>query len=76
MNAAQLAQFFHSTYENLAPSYGYATRRASAVPWGEVPERNRELMIEVARRALCELTVQNSTDETKGHVSSRPEGEG
>lgn len=43
----KLARFFHETYERLAPIYGYETRRASAVPWEDVPENNRLLMTAV-----------------------------
>lgn len=50
--AEQLAQFFHDTYERLAPSFGYRTREASAKPWSEVPELNRLLMIAVAGQVL------------------------
>lgn len=47
-----LARQFHETYERLAPEYGYETRRESAVPWDQVPEQNRHLMIAVAREIL------------------------
>lgn len=43
-----LARLFHETYERLAPSFGYKTRKESAVPWHEVPPKNRKLMIAVA----------------------------
>lgn len=46
--AEDVARLFHETYERLAPSFGYETRRASAVPWEQVPERNRSLMVAVA----------------------------
>lgn len=46
--AEQIAQLFHEAYERLAPSFGYKTRDASAVPWTDVPEPNRSLMIAVA----------------------------
>ncbi len=62
---ADLARRFHETYERLAPSFGYDTRPDSAVPWDEVPERNRNLMIavcaEVARAALGPAD-RNTTD--------------
>lgn len=50
--AEQLAQFFHETYEQLAPAFGYKTREASAVPWADVPEKNKHLMIAVAGEVL------------------------
>jgi hypothetical protein len=47
-----LAEAFHEAYERLAPSFGYKTREASAVPWAEVPDANRGLMIAVAGEVL------------------------
>lgn len=52
MNAEELAQLFHETYEKLAPDYGYNTRAATAVPWSKVPEPNKSLMIAVADKVL------------------------
>ena len=52
MNAEQLAQLFHETYEELAPDFGYKTREASRRPWKDVPEKNKKLMIAVAERIL------------------------
>lgn len=51
--AAELARFFHETYEELAPSYGYETRKESAVSWENVPEKNKKLMT-----AVCRLVIQ------------------
>jgi hypothetical protein len=44
----QLARLFHETYERLAPTFGYETRKGTAVPWEQVPTRNKNLMIAVA----------------------------
>lgn len=52
ITAEELAKLFHDTYEELAPNYGYTTRRSSAVPWEDVPEPNKSLMIAVAKRVL------------------------
>lgn len=54
-NPEVLAQLFHETYEHLAPQYGYETRKASAVPWEDVPVENKLLMIAVAGVILEEL---------------------
>ena len=43
----ELAKRFHETYERLAPSFGYETRKESAKPWADVPENNKRLMIAV-----------------------------
>jgi hypothetical protein len=51
-DAERVAKAFHESYERQAPSVGYETREASAVPWEEVPEQNRTLMIKVAADLL------------------------
>ena len=50
--AEKLAEFFHKTYEAFAPMFSYKTREASAVPWKDVPENNRNLMIVVCDHIL------------------------
>ena len=50
--AERLAAAFHRHYEDLAPLYGYKTREATAVPWEDVPENNKLLMIAVADTIL------------------------
>lgn len=52
MTPEELAKKFHETYERLAPEYGYETRKDSAVPWDNVPERNKNLMIAVCTEIL------------------------
>ena len=51
----RVARLFHETYEELAPSFSYETRKASAVPWDSVPENNRRLMIAIVSRVLASL---------------------
>jgi len=45
----RLARIFHETYERLAPTFCYETRKESAVPWDQVPDTNKKLMIAVCR---------------------------
>jgi hypothetical protein len=47
-----LARWFHQEYERIAPEFNYKTREASAVPWEQVPENNRRLMMAVAASVL------------------------
>jgi hypothetical protein len=54
----QLAELFHETYERLAPSYGYRTRKESAKPWSEVPKENKTLMIAVCAVILHEFSAK------------------
>lgn len=50
--AEQLAEKFHESYERLAPSFSYETRKASAKPWAEVPQNNRRLMVAVVAEVM------------------------
>jgi hypothetical protein len=50
--AEQIAREFHEAYEDLAPEFGYRTRKASSVPWDEVPSSNKELMKATVTRLL------------------------
>jgi hypothetical protein len=62
MKAEEVAQLFYETYERLAPSFGYETRHESAVPWSDVPEKNKKLMIAVAREVEYEVERQATRD--------------
>jgi len=53
--AEALAREFHERYERLAPEFDYKTREASAVPWEDVPEANRRLMVAVCEPLAAEL---------------------
>ena len=53
--AEMLARLFHETYERLAPDYGYETRRESAVPWDDVPDQNKRLMVAVCGHVLEQI---------------------
>ena len=52
VTSEELAKYFHQNYEQLAPHFGYKTREASAVPWEDVPEKNKNLMVMVCHRIL------------------------
>jgi len=54
----EMAELFHSTYERLAPQYGYETRSGSAVPWGQVPAKNKALMVAVCDVVLAEVLAK------------------
>lgn len=62
--AEEVAKSFHEAYERLAPSFGYKTRDESAVPWEQVPEQNKMLMIAVAEEvSKGMITVQSLFDQ-------------
>jgi hypothetical protein len=64
-DAESVARLYHETYERLAPSFGYETREASRVPWDNVPERNKRLMIATAAEMLAVLFPLEEQDETE-----------
>jgi hypothetical protein len=64
--AEAVAQCFHSTYERLAPEFGYETRKASSVPWKDVPDNNKRLMIAVASEVLQALNFHGVNEENDG----------
>jgi hypothetical protein len=55
--AERIASRFHKAYEELAPDHGYDTRAESAVPWEQVPEANRGLMVNVVTVLLDEGVI-------------------
>ncbi len=55
MTAEELAELFHETYEKLAPIFKYETRLKTRVPWKNVSEPNRALMITTAQVILLAL---------------------
>lgn len=61
MTAEDIAREFHETYERLAPDYGYTTREASAKPWEEVPEQNKNLMIGVVGVLLSRNVIRSGS---------------
>ena len=48
----RVAQAFHERYEWWAPHFGYKTRDASAVPWEDVPEQNKMVMLATIQSLL------------------------
>lgn len=64
--AEKLAFQFHTAYERLAAAHSYETRKESAVPWKDVPEKNRNLMIAVCENVMLPHIVHR--DERIEHL--------
>ncbi len=75
-NAESVARLFHETYERLAPSFDYHTRDATAKPWKEVPERNKQLMIATAAEVLAVLFPPEATVPSATKVAEGPPAHG
>lgn len=50
--ATELARYFHDTHERLAPRFRCEPMEQDPVPWEEVPENNRKLMIATCERVI------------------------
>lgn len=81
--AERIARAFHEAYERLAPAHGYSTREASAVPWDEVPEQNRELMVATVEALLAQGDIEygvladaTKPDGPRAHFEIFPAGDG
>lgn len=48
----ELARYFHDEYERMAPAFNYETRRETAVPWDNLLDSNKRLMMAVATSVL------------------------
>lgn len=57
-----IARAFHEAYEQLAPEFGYTTRRSSAVPWDKLPKRNKQLMLAVVAVLLQTRIIRSGDD--------------
>lgn len=56
-SSESIAKRFHEVYEFLAPKHDYKTREASAVPWEDVPDNNKNLMVSVVQQLKDEGTI-------------------
>lgn len=54
----RIAKAFHEAYEALAPVYRYKTRSESAVPWDDVPEKNKGLMCATVRQLIRDGVIR------------------
>lgn len=56
----EMAQAFHEAYERLAHDFGYKTRVETLVPWRDVPDKNKALMVATIRNVMIEqgLTIK------------------
>lgn len=59
--AERAARDFHETYERLAPKFGYQTRRESALPWEDIADNHKRLMI-----AVCAEVLERAIAESRG----------
>ena len=63
MTPEQLAEFFHSTYERLAPAFGWRTKKGCNVPFAQLPQRNKALMIATCQTVLNALQSSGAVAE-------------
>ena len=66
LRAKEIARAFHEAYERLAPEFGYETRVESAVPWEQVPLKNRSLMEAVVTEVVGPIVDALAEAEQRG----------
>lgn len=66
VEAEKIAREFHYSYEGLAPAFSYETREASRVPWCDVPEANRLLMIATVGSLLARGVITAGEQTRRG----------
>lgn len=53
-----IAKNFHEVYEELAPSFGYETKKESQVSWDKLDKAHQDLMIATVRKVLQRFVVK------------------
>ena len=64
--------------KELAPTFSYKTRKASAVPWKDVPEQNKRLMIAVVEKAMLpeiERLLADEREKVRALALAKVEGQ-
>lgn len=59
----ELAVWLHEQYEDIAASVGWETQDGTSVDFSELPEDNREVMLELASR-ICEAQQERRPNAT------------
>lgn len=54
----QIAEQFHTTYERLAPKFGYTTRIESRTGWENVPDNNKALMTATVKSLIARGVIK------------------
>ncbi|MHA2403290.1 MAG: hypothetical protein ACXADH_09900 [Candidatus Kariarchaeaceae archaeon] len=65
-----IARAFHEAYEELAPSFGYETRKKSRVDWKDIPENNRNLMIATVIQLLNDGTIHPGRESVMADIKN------
>lgn len=60
MTPDKLAELFHETYERLAPAFGWRTKKGCNVPFAQLPQRNKALMVATCQTVLTALRDQGA----------------
>lgn len=55
MKPEKLAEWMHDEYEKIAKETGWKTQESTQVKFQDLPEKNREVMLEIARRLIIKF---------------------
>lgn len=69
MDRRELAAWLHREYEEIAVEVGWETQDGTSVPFDDLPDDNREVMLQLADRLLETFPGLESTDVDSGNGS-------
>lgn len=72
LDVDDIAQAFHDAYEQLAPGFSYKTRKASAVPWEDVPGPNKSLVRATVAKLINDGVIQRPVRRNDGSYMEIP----
>ena len=61
MDKRELAEWLHNEYEEIAVEVGWETQDGTSVPFDELPEDNKQVMLKLADRLLTLYEFQKNT---------------
>lgn len=69
MDRQELAEWLHNEYEDIAVEVGWETQDGTSVPFDELPDDNKQVMLKLADRLLTVYDIQKNSTKTKGKDS-------
>ena len=55
MRSEKLAEWMHDEYEKIAKEKGWKTQESTRVKFQDLPEKNKEVMMEIATRLIIKF---------------------
>ena len=73
MNAEALARLLHELYEQAAKTVGWSTQESCQVDFNDLPEKNKQTMVQVAEKLLETFEFLPKTDQPLKQSTTTPD---